>query len=694
MKFAPARAATSTASLVGVHLPAQGVLGDTWVDMQRPGLYSLYGTNGAGKTTVLRRIAALLSAEASHLRLGEIHLQLRDPSVPCNSTPGLERLMYDALTPMMADYFEIGSPFQDALANAISFALAHASSQPYPDIEWSDDVVVAPVVHQGGSQLPDRVAKAIAQQGRLVLLPDREGGWGVWAGVQLDAATEPLRRIFDEVVAACHIQENEAPPKIVWDGDAYGEMLDAHGTEWVKAILNGHSPPGWAALPVWKIGQIRDRAGLVPRVIEETHGDAHEGTVGALADLVHGWASTDDEGQLDEFGILDVLTSDWSRAASQTCARLLNDCPALELTVGDPLDWEVLLFGRGPRWRARDRWSQEAVRLDQLSRAERRWADMAIQMTVDTLGGVAERESAVVLLDEPELALHRRAERHLVAGLRWFAEQVNGHVLVATHSPTLLGDEETTAIHVRRDDRGLAVCEPIGSLGAFLDVAAESGGLDRTDIVQLTRTFLLVEGAHDKAVLEAVIGDELSDGAIEILKLDGAKNLPQVLSSGLLLRATDARIVVVLDNVDQQSIDTWSEAKKRATAGDSQGALTKLSSLAEAKALEVQMLYELAREAITSHSIDRLTAVGMSKPDIIEYLPPDALGLGGSSWDELKKDWRASAVKDFKKFLRGRGAKISVSSLKQAAATLDTVPSDFIELLETCRPSRPRRPLD
>jgi energy-coupling factor transporter ATP-binding protein EcfA2 len=451
------RTTSLIADVVGVWLPATGVLDDAWIDLQQSGLFALYGTNGAGKTTVLDRLAALLSPEPGRRRAGEIHLQLTDPHIPTHDAGPLGQLVKsEQLNRLDEDSVDSSRPLLESLEEALAVNLQPFLDEYYPDVTFGDDVVTAPRT-EGDENFGASLAKAIAAQARLVLSPVDDGGWHVDVGVQLDASVTPLRQVFDSVVSEYRARRETTTPVIVWDVGPYGDLLLPAGTRWVEAIVADRPPPGWAAMPVWPLGTISGRARLVPRVIAESAGDPHVKTKQGLADMVEGHVLADGDDPVDEFAVLDHLSQEWASRASDALGRLMLDAPGLELDVGDPLDWRQFVFGDGPRWSARDRWSLARVRLDQLSRAERRWADVAIQMTVDTLGGVHVADPAIVLIDEPEQALHRRAERHLVDGLAWYAGQVNGRVIAATHSPSLLGHDATTSIHVRRDDRGLAV---------------------------------------------------------------------------------------------------------------------------------------------------------------------------------------------------------------------------------------------
>ena len=55
---------------------------------------------------------------------------------------------------------------------------------------------------------------------------------------------------------------------------------------------------------------------------------------------------------------------------------------------------------------------------------------------------------------------------------------------------------------------------------------------------------------------------------------------------------------------------------------------------------EERYLKQLAWNALEAGAAHRLSIVGMSKPDIIDYLPVDQLAPSASSWERLREEWQ------------------------------------------------------
>ena len=64
----------------------------------------------------------------------------------------------------------------------------------------------------------------------------------------------------------------------------------------------------------------------------------------------------------------------------------------------------------------------------------------------------------------------------------------------------------------------------------------------------LTKRFLVVEGVHDKEVLNTLIGDQLRELDTHIFSMSGTGNIVTFADSELLYDLTDAAIIVVVDN--------------------------------------------------------------------------------------------------------------------------------------------------
>ena len=142
--------------------------------------------------------------------------------------------------------------------------------------------------------------------------------------------------------------------------------------------------------------------------------------------------------------------SELSNQATKFAASLLLDAPVLRCELREPEEWPL-----------EDAVAWQALRpiLDDVG------ASMGVEPFPANSGNVPSPSGRVlaqaqhqhiglVLLDEPEEALHSRAERHLVSGLRSLARHLKAPVVVATHSPELLAAEDFQLHHVSRDNRG------------------------------------------------------------------------------------------------------------------------------------------------------------------------------------------------------------------------------------------------
>lgn len=108
-------------------------------------------------------------------------------------------------------------------------------------------------------------------------------------------------------------------------------------------------------------------------------------------------------------------------------ATLLQDAPSLTLELSHSSRW---LAEKPLQWIVRC--GYEAVALTSLSRAECRWARIAIRRALDFHSLIA-----AAVIDEPEAALHRAAERHMSQGLEALTA-FGPQLIVATHSPEVL----------------------------------------------------------------------------------------------------------------------------------------------------------------------------------------------------------------------------------------------------------------
>jgi hypothetical protein len=195
-------------------------------------------------------------------------------------------------------------------------------------------------------------------------------------------------------------------------------------------------------------------------------------------------------------------------------------------------------------------------------------------------------------------------------------------------------------------------------------------GLAPADLLQLVRTFVIVEGYHDKLVLEALIGDDLDAAHAVVLRVGGAKQMASLASAQLLWEFTDAQVAVVLDNLQAAGIDPiWRSAEELAAAGRMGEAEAALDKLANLPGGEPMWLRDLLTLAIHGSSMYRLHPMPLSQPDVICYLPAERI-VPGATRDELITEWRAAfpgrTATDLKPWLKdSRGVRVGRSAIRK-----------------------------
>jgi hypothetical protein len=160
------------------------------------------------------------------------------------------------------------------------------------------------------------------------------------------------------------------------------------------------------------------------------------------------------------------------------------------------------------------------------------------------------------VMDEPERHLHPRAQREAARWLAGVIGRGRSQAVAASHSVSFLSLSENVALtHVWRAPGGPTHVEELGQgqLSAMSMVAAELG-LDRGELLAAFEMFLFVEGAADRAVLEELKGEDLRRAGVCVVPLRGESRAPGVLDASLLMRFTDAKLAVWLDNVDERFV--------------------------------------------------------------------------------------------------------------------------------------------
>lgn len=167
-----------------------------------------------------------------------------------------------------------------------------------------------------------------------------------------------------------------------------------------------------------------------------------------------------------------------------------------------------------------------------------------------------DQRQTIYLFDEPERHLHPLAQEQVA---EWIVEQArrgSSNAVVATHALPFLAlpSEEVKYFFVKRDERALTRISPLTEdvLGLLRQYGPEAG-FAPAQIVQLTRAWLVVEGAHDQAVLAHFYGRELKRARVTILPLRGIKEARALLQLGHLA-SYQVPLVVLFDNVRSEWI--------------------------------------------------------------------------------------------------------------------------------------------
>jgi len=141
-----------------------------------------------------------------------------------------------------------------------------------------------------------------------------------------------------------------------------------------------------------------------------------------------------------------------------------------------------------------------------------------------------EYKEKVILIDEPELSLHPSWQNKILKTYENFALKNNCQIIIATHSPHIIGSAKNEYLRfLRKDDEGnIEVVDNITAYGRDIEWILEEMGVADTRLPKITKRFeeiqeLINSEEFDKAddaldKLEYVIGD--NDRAILALRND------------------------------------------------------------------------------------------------------------------------------------------------------------------------------
>lgn len=407
-----------------------------------------------------------------------------------------------------------------------------------------------------------------------------------------------------------------------------------------------------------------------------------------------------------------------SQRAQQYFGSVLQDAPVPALRLASP---EERFTRPGAAWEFdtddSERTGNEArtfpaLGLNEISGAEQKWMSLAIADALYWTGREIERgevpRPALTLIDEPEAALHRSAESTMATALTdLVASDPRRVMIVATHSPELLDRPGAKLIEIKRnngplsDDDRFVGAKRARSIVQPLELkdkdSLQALGLNPSDLLRWTRVFLLVEGHHEEIIFEELFRTRLQKARVEIIPLDGVKNLAKTVDSYVLFKYTRAHVVALVDNLDHHLIqNAWTKARELRSTRSEQDAVDHLNEVLKSPSGkkvaqdEIGFIRSWLIKALESGVESRLSPHGLGEKDILNYLPVEAFLPRATSWNELweqhaeDRKTRDNTPRSFKTWLlsQGNSRPLNDDTILKAVSKLTSTPKEFEQLMK------------
>ena len=348
---------------------------------------------------------------------------------------------------------------------------------------------------------------------------------------------------------------------------------------------------------------------------------------------------------------------------------LLPTSPTLDIDLGSPASW---LTGEHPVIKLGDRHLRSA------SETQQRWAYFAIKVALGY--AINPTLSTLLVIDEPEKGLHRSAEATVAEGLAEISQDSRCTTIVATHSPEFLNLPDVNLIHASRD-RGVREWTPsdYSNLGEL--------GFRKADELVRQNLFLIVEGSHDEAVINTLFARDLARLGVHVVPLHGAKSGPEAIDSAMIFDFTDAKIMLLLDNVEGTRVaDAWAAAREFAQRGEINEAKDTVFKNFADKTAEGRWIRTFMAKALESGKHERVNVYGLAEPDIIWYLPA-AVFTQGPNWNEVittyNSEHASEGVVPNKSWVVKRyRTDLDPARFAEAASQIELPHTDLLQLME------------
>ena len=379
--------------------------------------------------------------------------------------------------------------------------------------------------------------------------------------------------------------------------------------------------------------------------------------------------------------ILEEKSGGISQEVNLIYSKLMYGAPELAFL---PTEHVLAVTGNAFSWYFKVANGLGYLPLNKLSLAQKRWALLSIKIAFQHFkygtNFDLELPKNALVIDEPESALHITAQQYLVKGLRWLTEERNIQLFIATHSPLFMNYPNGKLFEIRKETEGSKVYE----LNNNLRESMHELGLEPVDLLRQISTFLIVEGQHELDIFQELFNEELINKKVHLLPLRGATNLSSIVNSSFIFDFSNAKISIILDNLDIDEVrKIWKEAIEMTDRNELDEAKKFiLRKLPAGDRIENKFLREFMNRVLEENLTERIELFGMSKKDIIEYLPADHF-ITGSNWGSLTQEFKEQKEeKDFKKWL-GKKYKADFSSenIRKAVQEMDSIHTDLTNLI-------------
>jgi energy-coupling factor transporter ATP-binding protein EcfA2 len=350
---------------------------------------------------------------------------------------------------------------------------------------------------------------------------------------------------------------------------------------------------------------------------------------------------------------------------------------------------------------------------DSPNETTRRWMLRALQVASILSDSATPTSYKIAIWDEPELGLHSTAIENVKYKVFPYLAEHGIKLVFSSHSLVLASAAQK--IHKSEWlDQQYRSSYPVLKELPFIpeDLLAEIG-FTKPDLLASIKTLLIVEGKHDKIVLETYFGEDfLGQERVRISTLDGANNLMLMPEAEILMDFLATKVVILTDGGNKSRLGgandkTLAELNRYLSLNDRSSALGVLNQLrskvvnnSEGDKLLSLIDSILLRSKHDNKLLSRFAIYLLGQDDIIHYLNPQlvlAPYVGLKDWPALIAEWKkhkaAEKAKNvpfkdrmnektfYKKIL---GAKLSTSNVKAASdALLDVGPIPEFEYLRT-----------